>query len=64
MAKFGSVPPEALSEGAVNDTIPADQRAAKAPTEEKLSMGPKVGAKGEYQPASYKTHRGNVRTDR
>lgn len=29
-----------------------------------LSTGPRVGEKKEYQPASYKTSRGNVRTDR
>ena len=29
-----------------------------------LSDGPKIGPNGEYQPARYKTTRGNIRTDR
>lgn len=35
----------------------------KAPKPAKVSQGPKKGERGEFLPATYKTPRGNTRTD-
>jgi len=60
-AKIGEIPAEANSKGGLNESTPKEQR---APEGAPLSNGPKRGEKDEYLPASYKTTRGNVRTDR
>jgi hypothetical protein len=46
----------------VNEQLEPEQRVSK-PVPENLDSGPKVGEKGEFKPASYATHRKNVRTD-
>lgn len=47
-----------------NATTPANQREPVAPTESKPQDGPSIGENGAYLPASYKTVKGNLRTDR
>lgn len=46
----------------LNESTPEEQRAPSK--DDKLSHGPQRGEAKEYLPASYKTTRGNVRTDR
>lgn len=55
---------EAISGGDAdqNGAPPAEMR--KADRSAKLDDGPKLGARGEYLSASYKSQRGNIRTDR
>jgi hypothetical protein len=52
--KVGSVPPEALSKGGLNEGPPLAQRQVNPVDESKLDPGPKQGEAGEYKPAIYK----------
>lgn len=36
----------------------------KAPADKQEQAGPRLGSKGEYLPATYKTKKGNIREDR
>jgi len=50
-------------------TSPQDEPAkdsgttTSAPIDASLTDGPKIGPNGEYQPARYRTSRGNIRQD-
>lgn len=48
----------------INASTPEPQRSPVAPTESALSDGPIIGENGAFAPASYKTTKGNIRTDR
>jgi len=60
-ASIGTIPAEANSKGGLNAAPPKEQR---APDGAPLSDGPIRGEKESFMPASYKTSRGLVRTDR
>jgi hypothetical protein len=55
MARDGRIgpvmPTEALSQGALNESTPLDQRVADRTTE--MSAGPKLGENDSYMPARY-----------
>jgi hypothetical protein len=57
-----AMPSEANSGGALNETIPEDQKTAKGKTVP--SDGPIKGAADEYRPAEYPLSSGNIRQDR
>lgn len=62
-----AIPSTAQSNGGINASTPAEQRKpAEVPEDKrKLNKGPKLDEDtGAYQPAMYKTSRGNVRVDR
>lgn len=59
---IGNIPPEANSKGRLNQLPPAKQQESSADME--LSEGPRKGEKDEFLPATYKTSRGTIRTDR
>ena len=46
----------------LNEAPSAAERDASAPT--KLDSGPKIGDRGEYLPAAYRTPKGLIRQDR
>lgn len=69
IAATAAVPDDSLGSarmegGEENESTPMEQRAPVKVNLRKLDAGPKVGSKGEYQPATYKTIKGNIRTDR
>ena len=55
------IPSETASQGGINESTPAEQRAPKGA---KLGKGPKVTESGAYAPASYEIGKGMTRTDR
>lgn len=57
-----AVPPEASAKGALNETIPLEDRNPVTP--EKLDEGPKKTATGAFLPGAYKLANGNTRMDR
>lgn len=59
--RIGPSMPTPQNPGGENELPPVEQRTPKGAP---LGKGPKVGEKGEYLPATYKTAKGNVRTDR
>lgn len=63
-SRIGTIPSEAQSGGTLNESLPAEQRVAEAPTAAKPSEGPKRGSKGEFLPATYQIAGGRTRTDR
>lgn len=60
--KLGSVPPESLNGGALNETSPPDQRSSKLRSP--IGPGPKRDTNGAYLPAAYKLPNGGTREDR
>ena len=60
--KYGSTPAEAKLGGGLNEALPQEQRIAVLP--KKLDDGPKVNEVGGFEPASYMTKLGVIRTDR
>jgi len=57
----GSIPGEATSKGSLNESTPINQR---SPEGAPLGPGPIKGEKDQFLPASYRSTRGNIRTDR
>lgn len=57
------LPPEALSGGGVNETLPLDQRVVRKPTKKELSDGPRRGEMDEFLPAAYERAHASRRRD-